>query len=213
MIIKGLISIEGIDGSGKTYLMNRLIDMFEKAGHIKAKRIAFGRNPTDSFFGQKIRDILSNVYHPKSERIIELLFVADRDEFVENVKELLDSNLGSMFITDRFIHSQIAYCKPNLDYMVRMLNSDIPRPEYVIQIIVPVEVAMDRINESRGNIEIYENSDFLETVAGKYDRILCEEEVFTGLKLIKIDGTKPIEENIEYLFLQIPELNKIYETV
>jgi dTMP kinase len=102
--MKGLfITIEGIDGSGKSTLSRNLAEALAKQG----LDVITTRAPGGTDFGHKIRDILlhGHLHDIKSELF---LFLADR---AEHVTQLINPALeaGKIVICDRFSDSTIAY--------------------------------------------------------------------------------------------------------
>lgn len=100
------ITIEGIEGAGKSTQMALLKEYLEKSG----KQVLCLREPGGTAVGERIRSILLNTHEgsaigPMAEL---LLYEASRAELVRNViKPALDA--GKTVICDRFIDSTIAY--------------------------------------------------------------------------------------------------------
>ena len=100
---KGIfITVEGIDGSGKTTQALKIKKFFES----KDKKVIFTKEPGGTKLGMRIREILLNEnMNPMSEF---LLFASDRKEHVENL--ILPSlKSGYVVISDRFHDSSVAY--------------------------------------------------------------------------------------------------------
>ncbi len=99
------LSMEGIDGSGKTTQLGHLEKRLRKAG------IAYliNREPGGVPVGQQIRDILLNpANHSLSPTAELLLYFANRAQNVdEQVRPALER--GEMVISDRFTDSTLAY--------------------------------------------------------------------------------------------------------
>lgn len=107
MSSKGIfISLEGIDGSGKTTLNRHLIDYMEK---IRALEVVAIREPGGTHISEKIRDLLLDV---RNEGILSrteaMLYAAARSQVVEEiVRPALEQ--GKVVLADRFLDSTIAY--------------------------------------------------------------------------------------------------------
>ena len=100
-----LITIEGIEGAGKTSLIEGLKIFAESKGH----HVTCTREPGGTKLGSSIRKLLlDNHESPPSSLAEVLLFAADRAEHVE---KLVRPSLaqGQLVICDRFIHSTLAY--------------------------------------------------------------------------------------------------------
>lgn len=99
------ITLEGIEGSGKTSLLKAL----EKKLQSKGFKVCTTREPGGSSLGQKIRPLLLSLKEEKlSARAELLLFLADRAEHVEKVI-LPAIERKEVVLCDRYIHSTLAY--------------------------------------------------------------------------------------------------------
>jgi len=99
------ITIEGIEGAGKSSLIEGLKLFAEEKGH----QVLCSREPGGTSLGKGIRKLLlENSENPPSSLAEVLLFAADRAQHVE---ELLRPALeqGQLVICDRFTHSTLAY--------------------------------------------------------------------------------------------------------
>lgn len=97
-----LITVEGIDGSGKTTQVKRLVDYLT----LKGFDVLHVREPGGTQIGEMVRDIL---LHVDMDPLTELfLFTASR---VENIKANILPALekGKVIVCDRFIDSTYAY--------------------------------------------------------------------------------------------------------
>lgn len=99
------ISIEGIDGTGKSTQIERIARYLEKH---KIEGI-FTREPGGTEIGEKIRDILLDAKNTEMLSLTEImLYAASRAQLVrEVIKPAIKS--GKCVICDRFIDSSIAY--------------------------------------------------------------------------------------------------------
>ena len=102
---KGLfITFEGVEGAGKTTLIQKLVQYFTE----KKQDIFLTREPGGSELGKKLRAIILNAeekIYPSAELF---LFLADRAQHVEDcIKPALQA--GKIVLCDRFIDSTIAY--------------------------------------------------------------------------------------------------------
>ena len=103
MINNGIfVTIEGIDGSGKTTQARFLKEYFENEG----LDVVFTKEPGGTLLGKRIRKILlTEEMNPTSEF---LLFASDRREHIQ--KLILPSlKAGKVVISDRFHDSSVAY--------------------------------------------------------------------------------------------------------
>lgn len=106
MTDKGLlISLEGIDGSGKTSLMACIRDYLQKCGY----EVLTIREPGGTVISEKIRTMLLDVKNagilPGTEA---LLYAAARSQVVEEIIRPALAR-GQMVLADRYLDSTIAY--------------------------------------------------------------------------------------------------------
>jgi dTMP kinase len=99
-----LITIEGIDGAGKTTLAAALRDSLERRG----LDIRLLREPGGVEVSERVRDLVKDPAVRIGARAEALLYAAARAQLVEEaVQPLLDA--GSWVLLDRFVDSSLAY--------------------------------------------------------------------------------------------------------
>jgi dTMP kinase len=112
MIDFGLfITLEGIDGIGKSSIASKLKEYFENLG----KDIFMSKEPGDEYFGSRlgtnIRELLFK--SPKAENmapgVADLLFLADHVQNSYNIMK--EQAEGKIVICDRYADSQFAYMR------------------------------------------------------------------------------------------------------
>lgn len=99
------ITIEGVEGAGKTTQAQRLADALRRDGH----DVVLTREPGGTELGRRLRQLLldESSLAPTSETEL-LLYLADRAEHVQRlIRPALDK--GSVVIADRFSDSMLAY--------------------------------------------------------------------------------------------------------
>lgn len=161
------ITLEGLDGSGKTTQVKLLADRLSRKNH----NVLVLREPGGTEVGEKIRTILLDKQIEGMTSVSEfLLFSASRSQLVEEViKPALDG--GVVVICDRFYDSSIAYQGWGRQIpieAVKVINSCAANgliPDLTFFIDLPVADVEKRINRLRGK-------DRMES-AGKefYDRV------------------------------------------
>ncbi|MGE5472884.1 MAG: dTMP kinase [Ignavibacteriales bacterium] len=99
------ITVEGLDGCGKTTQLNNIADYFEQKG----RKVILTREPGGTKLGEKIREILLDVDNTGMNSVAELmLYAAARAQIVsELIVPAVEQ--GKIVICDRFIDSSIAY--------------------------------------------------------------------------------------------------------
>jgi len=180
-----LIALEGVDGAGKTTQARSLAANLARVG----SRVLLTREPTYGAAGQRLREYLGggNRHLTPAEELA--LFQADRREHVEKaIRPALER--GWVVITDRYYYSSAAYQGAlGLDPEKILAASEAfaPRPDLVVILRVPLDLARARRLELRGEgAQVSETPDYLERVAGLYD-------TFEGphLKRLEASGATP----------------------
>lgn len=174
------IAFEGIDGTGKSTQVRLLADALAGKGH----QVVVTREPTDGPFGRKIRELYTGRDQVSKEEELEL-FMADRRQHVE---EVVGPALaaGKIVITDRYYFSTVAYqgaAGLDPDEIIRRNRAFAPQPDLVCLLVVPPEVGVHRIRNSRGDeLNAFEQESTLEKVAAIFDSL-------AGDYIKRIDGT------------------------
>lgn len=143
------ITIEGIDGSGKTTQIKHI------ENHLSSNGIScvVSREPGGTSIGKQIRSILVNAENNKLCPIAELLLcLSDR---AQHVKEIIRPSLnkGNVVLCDRHIDSTLAYQgiarELSLSSII-MLNETLcqaPLPSLTILLDIDPKVSIDRIKK------------------------------------------------------------------
>ncbi len=99
------LSMEGLDGSGKSTQMDRLTDTLERYGF----EVVHSREPGGTPIGEKIREILLSRENSEMTDMTEaLLYAAARAQHVrEKIRPALKE--GKVILCDRFLDSSVAY--------------------------------------------------------------------------------------------------------
>jgi dTMP kinase len=99
-----LITVEGLDGAGKTTLVAGLSAALEQRG----ERVVVLREPGGVEVSERIRDLLKDPALEIDPRAEALLYAAARAQLVaQELRPLLDG--GTTVVLDRFVDSSLAY--------------------------------------------------------------------------------------------------------
>jgi dTMP kinase len=166
------ISLEGIDGSGKSTVAERLVEVLQASG----RNAILTREPGGTAVGEKVRSILlgadSGGLTPETEA---LLFAAARAQLVaEVIKPAL--RRGTVVVTDRFTDSSLAYqaggrgLEERTVKAVQNLATGGLHPDLTILLDLPVSLAQERRDSDRegANRLDRESRQFHERVASAY---------------------------------------------
>jgi dTMP kinase len=172
MSAKGrLITLEGIDGSGKSTIAKRLAsnpDFFD---------FVFTREPTGSWIG----DAVNRAIHSDTDSIAELLlFTADH---AEHISKLIRPSLegGKNVISDRYSGSRYAYqgmtladnFEDPMQWVQDIHSGWTLNPDLTILFDVDPAIAVERCG-NRGEKTKFEKISFLEGVRKNYLRLAQE---------------------------------------
>ena len=187
------VVLEGIDGSGTTTQLPRLLAHLAARG----RRAVATREPSAGPVGVLLRQILSG-QHRSSDgdggafdgRAMALLFAADRrDHLAREIEPALAS--GADVVSDRYLLSSLAYQAEEAERdWVLGLARDLRRPDLTLLLDVPVPVAAARRQAAGRAVERYDADPVQERVAANYRRLAAADPV----GVVLIDGAAPIDE-------------------
>jgi len=188
MPVKGkLITLEGIDGSGKSTIARSL------ASNPDFSDFVFTREPTGSWIGEAV----NRAIHSDTDHLAELfLFAADH---AEHISKLILPSLesGRHVISDRYSASRYAYQGMTLQGMFKdplQWIQDIHKgwtvvPDLTILFDIDPMIAVARCG-IRGDRTKFEKAGFLEGVRNNYLRLKEEDPS----SFVVIDASKSIED-------------------
>jgi dTMP kinase len=180
-----LISVEGIDGTGKTTQVRLLMERLDKLG-IDAVAL---KEPTQGRYGEEIARLASSGGLEDPRRELEL-FMLDRMEDVrENILPALEA--GKVVIMDRYYQSNIAYQGARgLDpAKIKEENEKFsPVPDLIIILDVDPGIGMARVSSRRDVVGHFENEAYLRKVRELFLRI------GESPNAVVIDASAPVEE-------------------
>lgn len=182
-----LVAAEGIDHSGKTTVIENLQHELGNNWH-------YTKEPSDGKYGQYVRETLSDNHNPSPADFY--LFLADRYEHCNNViRPTLEH--GTNILCDRYHLSTFAYQSRVLDeqlkiidpfkYIEEMTGHFVIEPDLTIYVDIPVDVALQRMDD---DAEKYEKKERLTEAKRVYDYFADAKD-----HVVRVDGTMS-EENV-----------------
>jgi dTMP kinase len=173
-----LITVEGVDGAGKTTLVGGLADALHRQG----QEVLIMREPGGVELSERIRTLVKDPAIAMDPRAEALLYAAARAQLVaEELQPLLTA--GNWVLLDRFVDSSLAYQGAGRGLGVeeiRRLN------EFATDGLVPDRTLLLRIDPRTGLARAAgraEDADrlereelaFFEAIAGAYDALAAAE--------------------------------------
>lgn len=147
--MKGMfISIEGMDGAGKSTQIKHMKDFFEARGY----GVLITREPGGTAIGEKIREIILDKNHQEMSEITEaLLYAASR---AQHVREVIQPALakGNVVLCDRYVDSSLVYQGKGraLGYeSIKIINdfaTSCLTPDVTLLFDIDPELSLQRIN-------------------------------------------------------------------
>ena len=189
-----LIALEGIDGSGKSTIAERLVAKMRESG----AGVILSREPGGTAIGEQIREILleqgSSSMLPTTEM---LLFAAARAQLVgELIRPALSQ--GLIVVSDRFVDSSLAYQwgareleRRAVDLAVELATNGL-EPDLKILLDLPVETALQRrmANSTETNRLDRESVLFHTRVRDAYHSLIAADPA----KWTVVDADRPTDE-------------------
>ena len=184
------ITLEGIDGAGKTTHINWLADWLRARG----KAVLVTREPGGTLLGERIRELLLREPMAADTEVL-LLFAARCEHLRAVIMPALE--VGTWVICDRFTDATMAYQgggrgipTERLAILERWVQGDF-QPDLTVFFDVPVEVGLKRLQGARDADRFErEKSGFFEQVRAAY---LSRMAAFPQ-RIRLINGQSPLED-------------------
>lgn len=191
MTLKNFIVFEGIDGSGTSTQIKKLVER-------DLNKFVATAEPTKKETGLFLRKMLGGDFSVDS-KTAAYLFAADRCEHIFGKDGVIDLlNQGKIVVSDRYFFSSLAYQSVSCgNELPRLLNSQFPLPEILFYFYIDPEISLKRVEDRNEKKEIYEKIDYQKKTAALYEEVINEyskPELKGEMKIIKIDASKSIEE-------------------
>jgi len=176
-----LIALEGIDGSGKSAVIEQLKQHRED--------VLYTKEPTDSWIGNTATQCTNyDETHPLTDLYA---LCTDRSHHLDQtIFPALEQ--GQTIVTDRYSDSTRAYQTVALAQyfeepavIVDSLLAQFPEPDITLYLDCSLETAADRMSGDGA----YEQREYLEQVQAQYDA-LCDEES----RFIRVDADRSLDE-------------------
>ena len=183
---------EGIDGSGKSTIVQKVADELRS----KNIKVFITSEPTDNPVGTLLKKMLRKNTEPLTELF---LFLADRVEHINEIKNHLKN--GEYILCDRYAYSSCAYQGSSLathdlrpaskepwQWILEIQTPFLLEPDKVFLLDITPELALERIKKRR-SFTHFEVLEFLKMVRDIYHKIAKNRKNW-----IIIDARKSIKE-------------------
>ncbi|MFB6308358.1 MAG: dTMP kinase [Haloarculaceae archaeon] len=177
-----LVTLEGLDGSGKTTVWESL-----REAEVVPGDAVFTREPTDSWYGEAVQRSIDD---PDADSLAELfLYTADHAAHLsETVRPALEE--GRLVVSDRYSDSRYAYQGATLTDVlddplgyVRQVHEPWTRPpDLTVYLDVDPETAARR----SGATNKFEQEQYLAAVRDNYERLI---DADPG-RFVRVDATR-----------------------
>ncbi len=185
------ITLEGIDGAGKSTHHGWLVDALRQRGIT----LVATREPGGTPLGEKLRGLLlTESMHLETEAL--LMFAARREHLDKLILPALER--GDWVLSDRFSDASFAYqgggrglSREKLETLEAWVQGDL-LPDLTLLFDVPTEVARARLAAAGNSPDRFEREqqEFFERVRLAYlDRAQREPR-----RIVRIDATRPVAE-------------------
>ena len=161
------ITLEGIDGAGKSTHVGGIADFLRGRG----KDIVITREPGGTPLGEKLRALLlSHTMNIDTEAL--LMFAARREHIAQVIAPALAA--GRWVVSERFTDATYAYqgagrgmARERIAALERWVHAGL-QPDLTLVFDAPVEVALARLAKERGDRFELESQAFFERVRAAY---------------------------------------------
>ena len=143
-----LITLEGMDGAGKSTHIPTIISVLESRGY----EVISTREPGGTALGERLRELLLHEsMHPETETL--LMFAARREHINQVIAPALSR--GAVVLSDRFTDASYAYQCGARGVSVEKMNilehwvQEALQPDVTLLFDVPIEVSMQRLANTR----------------------------------------------------------------
>lgn len=183
-----LITLEGIDGSGKSTVLKRLHHNLQDNPDV-----VFTREPTNGWIGEAVHRAIRSKTDPLAELF---LFIADHaDHLSTTIRPALEAD--KIVISDRYSDSRYAYQGATLEgtidhpmqWVMRLHKGWTVVPDITILLDVHPSTAIKRVG-NRNHQTKFEKMAFLQQVRSNYLKLVKKEPH----RFLIVDAELPVEE-------------------
>lgn len=162
------ITLEGVDGAGKSTHIPFLIAALEEQGH----EVVSTREPGGTKLGENLRELLlHHAMHAETETL--LMFAARHEHITQVIEPALQR--GAFVLSDRFTDATFAYQyggrgvpAEKIELLEKWVQGEL-QPDLTILFDIPVEISTRRLANARSPDKFErENADFFSRIRAAY---------------------------------------------
>ena len=146
---------DGVDGAGKSTQLEMFVNWLQCQDH----DVVTCKDPGSTELGERLRSVLLGKHDIPISMLAEMmLFTTARTQLVQQIIKPALANQKTV-VLDRYIFSTVVYqghagdLNPDEIWSVNRIATEGTMPDMTFLLDVPVEVAMDRIGDSRDRME------------------------------------------------------------
>jgi dTMP kinase len=196
------ITLEGVDGAGKSTHIPVIAELLRKNG----REVVITREPGGTALGEKLRELLlTQSMHAETETM--LMFAARREHLEQIIKPALAR--GAHVLSDRFTDATFAYqsggrgiAKEKIRILEQWVQEGF-QPDLTLLFDLPVSISVQRLAGARDPDRFErENADFFDRIRQAYLQRAAE----FPQRFHVVDASRPINEihvSLENIFISI----------
>ncbi|MEK9825980.1 MAG: dTMP kinase [Methylotenera sp.] len=184
------ITLEGMDGAGKSTHISTIIETLQANGH----EVVSTREPGGTPLGERLRAmLLHDSMHAETETL--LMFAARREHIAQVIQPALAR--GAYVLSDRFTDATYAYqcgakgvSADKINQLEQWVHQDL-QPDLTLLFDVPVEVSVARLAGARSPDKFErESADFFKKIRDAYLTRAAQ----NPQRFVVIDASKTLDE-------------------
>lgn len=161
------IVVEGLDGSGKTTLIENIVNSLNGIVPIKSLIDILPR-------GKCIRECIGNKEYYGNDLSIALLYLSETTRVKDIIEEYLKN--GVDVIVDRWFYSTMAYTNNKYIDIIDNVSKYLPNIDMTIYVDVDIDTIVKRLSNKLGE-DVFTNKDKLVNVGNCYKELKMSNQI------------------------------------
>lgn len=161
------IVVEGLDGSGKTTLIENIVNSLNGIVPIKSLIDILPR-------GKCIRECIGNKEHYGNDLSIALLYLSETTRVKDRIVHYLEN--GNNVIVDRWFYSTMAYTNNKYIDIIDNVSKYLPNIDMTIYVDVDIDTIVKRLSNKLGE-DVFTNKDKLVNVGNCYKELKMSNQI------------------------------------